>query len=367
MEIVLASVAFVTSALLHSFVAFLPPDLDEKWIDGPTMILMTGSVAILLVLFIAGKFLKRQPESIVDPAVVRALDRRISAWLLFMAMLAVVIFLERSATIVFFGLVSFWALREFITMAPTRKADHRALTWTFFLFTPLQYTLVWLGLFDLYTIMIPVFASLFIPARIAFTGDSKRFLERTAKIQFGLLICVYAISYAPAILDMDLKCYDLDANGWMQWKGSKAGLLVYFVVIVQLSDAFQFLWNKLLGKHPIAPEINSTKTWEGLIGGSLCVAVVGALLSLLGKNIGGAWHGVTPFLVQGAGATCLIISIAGTCGSMVMSAIKRDRGVTDYGTLIQGHAGVLDRMDSFSFAAPIFFHVTLFWLNITTL
>ena len=109
------------------------------------------------------------------------------------------------ATVVLFGLISFWALREFITMTPTRRGDHRTLFWTFFLFTPLQYVLVGAGrdYYGLYTIMIPVYASLFIPARIAISGDPKRFLERVAKIQAGLLICVYCLSHAPAILDLD--------------------------------------------------------------------------------------------------------------------------------------------------------------------
>src|SRR5438105_2871044 len=109
-----------------------------------------------------------------------------------------------AATMILFGLVSFWALREFITMTPTRRGDHRTLFWTFIVFTPLQYILVALNAYAIYTIMIPVYASLFVPARIAMSGDPKRFLERVAKIQAGLLICVYCLSHAPAILSLAL-------------------------------------------------------------------------------------------------------------------------------------------------------------------
>ncbi|MBW8885010.1 MAG: phosphatidate cytidylyltransferase, partial [Planctomycetia bacterium] len=108
------------------------------------------------------------------------------------------------ATDVLFGLVSFWALREFITMTPTRRGDHRTLFWSFIVFTPLQYVLIGLKAYAIYTIMIPVYASLFVPARIAISGDPKRFLERVAKIQAGLLICVYSLSHAPAILSLVL-------------------------------------------------------------------------------------------------------------------------------------------------------------------
>jgi phosphatidate cytidylyltransferase len=339
----------------------IEPDLD--WLDTPSKILILAVLGTLAALFLIGRLLKRQPESIIDPAIVKTFNRRVTAWLMITAILSLALFLRRPVTIVVFGLVSFWGLREFITMTPTRRGDHRTLFWTFFFFTPLQYVLVWLGrdvngfdVYNIYSVMIPVYASLMIPARIAFSGDHKRFLERTAKIQFGLLICVYALSYAPAILDMKLGQYNANTQTVEPWKGSNAGLLVFFIVVVQLSDALQYLWDKLLGKHVIAPNVNATKTWEGLVGGALSTSIAGALIA--------ATVNVTPFLAIGAGTMSLIIAVMGACGTMTMSAIKRDRGVKDYGTLVQGHAGVLDRMDSVCFAAPVFFHVTRFFLEI---
>ena len=128
------------------------------------------------------------------------------AWWILFAVLAAAFLLGHVATVVLFGLISFWALREFITLTPTRPGDHRTLFWVFFLFTPLQFVLVGMGYryYGLYSIVIPVYAFLFIPARIALAGDYKRFLERTAKIQAGLLICVYCLSYAPALLTLPL-------------------------------------------------------------------------------------------------------------------------------------------------------------------
>ena len=180
---------------------------------------------------------------------------------------------------------------------------------------------------------------------IAISGDEKRFLERTAKIQVGLLICVYSLSYAPAILNLQLYEYQDDQ---LLWKGSKAGLLFYFVLLVQLGDIFQYSWGKLVGRRVIAPKINSSRTWEGLIGGVATTAMIAAAL-----------FSVTPFGPLEAACMGAVVAIMGFAGGMTMSAIKRDRGVKDYGTLVQGHAGVLDRIDSLCFAAPVFFHFAI--------
>ncbi len=351
--------------------AFFQPDgaapLGEPpWIDWPTGLLLLSILLLHVVAFIIGRILKRQPENSVDPAVVRVFTRRVTAWLMMYSILALGILLGRIVTVVLFGLVSFWALREFITMTPTRRGDHRALFWTFFFFTPLQYVLVGIGrsyagekigdgidFYGLYSIMIPVYASLFIPARIALAGDHKRFLERTAKIQAGLLICVYALSYAPALLDLDLMTWSDQTQTYEPWEGSKPGLLLYFIFVVQLADVFQLTWDRLLGRHVIARSIHGSKTWEGFFGCCLSTSVAGALLWLTG---------VTPFTLYGSALMSLVIAVMAFAGMMTMSAIKRDRGVSDYGTLVQGHAGVLDRIDSMCFAAPVFFHITRYFL-----
>lgn len=326
---------------------FITVTQDAVWLNARTLWLLGGVLGLLVAAFVIGQFLRRQPETTVNPALVHMFNQRIRSWWLMCAILVAGLLLGRIGTVIMFGLVSFWALREFVTMTPTRRGDHRALFWVFFAFTPAQYVLVALGqhYYDLYSVLIPVYASLFIPARIAMAGDSKRFLERSAKIQAGLLICVYALSHAPAVLDMRLVSRVGDER--LAWSGSKPGLLFYFVLLVQLADVFQYAWGKLLGRRVIAPHINASRTWEGFIGGALSTAVVGALL----------WW-ATPFTVWESACMALVIAAMGFSGSMTMSAIKRDRGVQDYGTLVQGHAGVLDRIDSLCFASPVFFHLT---------
>jgi phosphatidate cytidylyltransferase len=256
--------------------------------------------------------------------------------------------LGRVATVALFGAVSFWSLREFITTTPTRRGDHRTLFWMFFGFTPLQFLLVGISrdLYALYSIVIPVYAFLFIPVRNAISGDPKRFLERTAKIQAGLLICVYSLSFAPALLNLPLTGSDGTAWGRDSHLAA-AGLLFYLVLLTQLADVFQTTWSRLVGRHVIAPEISSTRTWEGFLGGITSTTLVGALL-----------YWATPFRFWEAACMSMIVAATAFGGNMVMSAIKRDRNVADFGTLVQGHPGVLDRIDSICFAAPVFYHLT---------
>jgi len=333
---------------LASILAQVP--LPNVRLDPRTNILLGSVLSLLIVAFFVGRALRRQPESTVNPAVIRTLNLRIVAWWMMFLIIIVGLLLGPVATAVLFGLVSFWALREFITMTPTRRGDHRTLFWSFIVFTPLQYVLIALKAYAIYTIMIPVYASLFVPARIAISGDPKRFLERVAKIQAGLLICVYCLSHAPAILSLVLM--EHVAGQKVQWPGSNASVLFFFVLIVQLNDVFQYMWSQLLGRHVIAPQINASRTWEGLIGGALSTMLAGMVLS---------W--ATPFGLYWAGPVAGAVALAGFAGSMTMSGIKRDRGVKDYGTLVSGHAGVLDRIDSLCFAAPVFFHITRFFFS----
>ncbi|MEX0714143.1 MAG: phosphatidate cytidylyltransferase [Pirellulales bacterium] len=308
--------------------------------DLTTFGLVGAVLALLGAITGVGQLLKRQTDIGLNPAVIEQFNLRVRAWWLLCAVLAVAFLAGREATVLLFGLLSFWALREFITLTPTRMADHRALFWVFFLFTPLQYLLVGADIYELYSVVIPVYAFLFIPARIAFAGDYKRYLERCAKIQAGLMICVYCLSYAPALLYLDIARH---VPSYTQ----NARLLFFFLLVVTLGDAFQYVSEKLFGKHVIAPAISPNRTWEGYLGGVGCATLFGTVM----------WW-ATPFSPLEAAGMSVVITTMGFAGGMTMSAIKRDRGVKDYGTLVEGHGGVLDRIDSTCFAAPVFYHFT---------
>ena len=331
--------------------AYVLPSV-ENWLNRPTLWLLALVLVFLGLAYVVLIVLRRQSDATVNPAVVEMLSQRVRAWWMMFAILVASFQLGYTASMVLFGLVSFWALREYITVTPTRRGDHRTLFWVFFVFTPMQYVLVGLD-HESFLLAIPVFASLFIPIRIAFSGDHKRFLERSAKIQAGLFICVYSLSYAPALLHLDLWRYDVAAKTWVAWSkapGNNAGLLFYFVLMVQLSDIAQYAWSALLGKHVIAPSINSSRTWEGFAGAIATAALVGVLFR---------W--ATPYGIWESSCMAMAIAAVGFSGRMVMSAIKRDRGVNDTGTLVTGHSGVLDRIDSICFSAPVFFLLTRYF------
>ena len=352
--------------------------------DLQTLGLVAGMLVLLGAATVALRILRRQAGTTIDPGIIETFRRRVRAWWILFSTLAAALLLGKVVTVILFGLIALWALREFITITPTRPSDHKTLFWVFFVFTPLQFLLVGLALYNLYSIVIPVYAFLFIPARIAMEGDHKRFLERSAKIQVGLLICVYCLSYTPALLTLDFPdqpaavqasltessadtildttptspteptansdtTADVDSSTNKKVLNT-VGLLLFFVLMVQLSDVLQYAWAQLPSRHVIAPTISSSRTWEGLLGGSISVAMVGAIFS---------W--ATPFPFWLAAVMSVVIALMGFAGGMTMSAIKRDRGVKDYGTLVEGHGGVLDRIDSICFAAPIFFHLTR-WL-----
>jgi phosphatidate cytidylyltransferase len=310
----------------------------------PQTVWLTGGVLGLLVLASGiGRWLATRRSSEAAQAIIRNLNARIRAWWIMVLVFGLALLTGGVGSVILFGLTSFLALREFITLTPTKLSDHRSLFWAFFVITPLQYYLVAIRWYGLFIVLIPVYAFLLIPIRSAMGGDCDRFLERTAKIQWALMVCVYCVSHAPAILSLEIPGYE----------GQNAKLLFYFVLVVQMSDVLQYVWGKLVGKRKIAPHVSPNKTWEGFIGGILSATLIGAAL----------WW-ATPFSPWQAAAMSLAIALMGFGGGLVMSAIKRDRGVKDYGSLIEGHGGVMDRIDSICFAAPVFFHLTRYFFTV---
>jgi len=295
-----------------------------------------GLLALSSLIGLVLKAISKKPEA---QSTISNLNARIGAWWIMSAIFALTLVIGPTGSLVLFGLMSLLALREYVTLLPTRRADHRTLFWAFFIFTPLQYLLIGIQWYGMFAILIPVFAFLFVPARLAIAGDTESFLERASTIQWGLMICVYCLSYTPALLMLQIPGY-----------GRPAKLMLYLVLVDQLSDVMQYVWGKMLGRHKIAPVVSPSKTWEGFIGGVISATAIGTAL----------WW-MTPFRPAVAAAISLAITLMGFAGGLTMSAIKRDRGVKDYGTLIKGHGGILDRMDSMCFAAPVFFHIVRYF------
>jgi phosphatidate cytidylyltransferase len=301
--------------------------------------LLGGLVVLLMLGTAAGQLLRRRARTEEAMATVHNINDRMRAWWVMAIVFTIAILTGGYGSIALFALVSFLALREFITLVDCSRADHRALVVAFFVFTPLQYVLVAVEWYGLFAILIPVYAFALIPTSMVLMGDTKRFLERAATVQWGLMVCVYCVSYAPALLLLDL-----------EWGQTNALLLFFLIVVVQFSDVAQYIWGKTLGRRKIAPRVSPNKTWEGFVGGVLTATALGTAL----------WW-ATPFAPAAAAGLAFVICLAGFLGGLTMAAVKRDRGVKDYGTLLPGHGGVLDRIDSLVFAAPVFFHLTRFF------
>lgn len=381
------------------------------------IILISGVLTLLTGATIAVEFFRRRPSGI-DVATLSICRSRVNAWWLLFSSLICAILLGTGATILFFGAVSFWALREYVTLTPTRPSDHKTIVGVFFLLTPLQFFLVgvdseWFtGVFGhepyfYYSALIPSLAFLILPAVIAMTDDTKYYLERIAKLQVGLLICVYSLSFAPALLTMELPMEsssvasdsseivaagledrvirpieesvvalqnssrnDSEVASFSQdveegdlsvapqteplaissphknLDVSNVTLLFVFVFLTQISDVAQYFWSLAFPKHKVAPNVNSHKTYEGLFLGILTTAFVAIALGY--------------FMPFNHWAKCafagVVVSCMGFAGNITVSAIKRDQGVGDFERLVDGHNGALDRIDSLCFAAPVFFH-----------
>lgn len=303
--------------------------------------LVGGVLALLVAATAVGVVLARRARTEEARATIANMNARIRSWWVMVLIFTVAIWIGGIGAIVLFALMSLLALREFVTLAPTRREDHRTLLWSFFAVLPLQYYLIAIRWYGLFAIMIPVYAFVLVAVSNVIRGRTDRFLERTATIHWGLMVCVYCVSHAPALLILDIPGYRTNAR-----------LLVFLVLVVELSDVLQYVFGKLFGRHPIVPAISPNKTWEGFIGGTAAASLVGTAI----------WS-ATPFPPVVALAMSVAVTLAGFAGGLVMSAIKRDRGVKDYGTLIQGHGGMLDRIDSLCFAAPVFFHLTRFFFT----
>jgi phosphatidate cytidylyltransferase len=245
-----------------------------------------------------------------------------------------------------FGLVSFFSLREFLTLSPTRLGDHRSLVLAFFVVLPVQYGLIGNGHFDLFTVFIPVYVFLALPLASALANDPLRFLERNAKLQWGIMVCIYGMSHVPALLMLKFPGYD-----------SRNAFLVFFLVlVVQVCMVTQHIASRKLQRPPVAPAISTSFNWHSWGIGVAAGSLLGALLA-----------GITPWVPGTAFAAAFVACVAGSLGHLVMKALKRDRGIPSWGAegqSVTGAGGLLDRVDGLCFAAPVFFHSARWYFGV---
>nr|WP_311461088.1 phosphatidate cytidylyltransferase [uncultured Aggregatibacter sp.] len=302
--------------------------------------LFGGLIITLIIASSIGYGLKFKVGFSTPHAVIDNLNARINAWWVMILIIFAAATLGFYGVIGLFFVISFMALREFLSLLYIRRGDHLALAACFYVILPLQYFLVAIDWFSMFTIFIPVYGFLFLPILSTLLGDTAHFLDRSTKVQWALMISVFCISHIPAILTLDIEGFE----------DKKLLLMIFLILVVQSSDVLQYVWGKLFGKHKIAPKLSPSKTIEGFVGGVVSASVLGGLL-----------YWLTPFNPVQAVLMSLLICLMGFLGGLVMSAMKRSMGVKDWGNMISGHGGMLDRMDSLCFAAPIFFHVVRYY------
>jgi phosphatidate cytidylyltransferase len=248
----------------------------------------------------------------------------------------VAILLNTTVAIVFLAFISYLALKEYLSLISTRRIDRTLLLFAY-LAVPIQYIWAAIDWYNMFIVFVPVWLFLFFPALMALRGDTQNFLRAVGTLSWGLMLTVFALSHM-AMLLVSGAVHNPVAGG--------VGLLFFLVVLTQFNDVAQYTWGTLLGRHKVTPNVSPKKTWEGLVGGVLTTVAVAALLGPYLTPMDPVWSAL-------AGA-CL--GVAGFLGDITLSAVKRDLGVKDTGGLIPGHGGILDRVDSLTYAAPAFFH-----------
>jgi len=296
-----------------------------------------GTVALLTSATTLGEIGKRTAPSQRAREIFANVATRTYAWWLMVAALLFAIAAGPVVALVLYGVISFLALREFVALGNGAGRDRLAVGLALFVAIPLQYVLLGFHLYGPFAIALPVFAFAALTIAVMFSGDPRDFTLRAASLQWGVFACVYGLSYVPALF----------AANTFAHPSAGTKLLIFLIVVVQMSDVLQYVLGKLFGRRPIAPALSPNKTVEGFAGGVASATALGAAL----------WW-LTPFTPLEAAGMSLLLCLLGFCGGLVMSAFKRDRGVKDFGTLLPGHGGVLDRVDSLIFAAPVFFHLT---------
>ena len=263
------------------------------------------------------------------------LKERINSWWIIIAFFVIGAMLHTTMAMFFFAFLSYLALKEYFTLIPSRQTDRRMMFYAYLSIIP-QYYFAGIEWYGMFIIWIPVLMFLLLPFRQVLIGETKGFLENTSRVQWGLMMFVFGLSHLAYMITLE----PIASN-------SVGGteLVLYLVLLTELNDILQYLWGKSIGKRKIIPKVSPNKTVEGFVGAFITIAILAVLFSFL-----------TPFTWVEALIAGMIISGGGFIGDVVISMIKRDIGVKDSGNMLPGHGGILDRVDSLIYTAPLFFH-----------
>jgi len=308
----------------------------------PHVVWALAGVFLVLVLAEVVLFLLRRLRPGLELGEVKL---RVRTWWVMAGVFAAAMVVGRTVSVVFFAFLSFLALKEYLSLIPTRRVDREVLLWAY-LAIPVQYLWVGMEWYGMFIVWIPVFMFLFIPMRMVLLQETSGFLRAVGTLHWGLMTMVFSLSHVAFLLVLRAP----RASAHPSSPHSGPALVLFLVFLTQFNDVAQFLWGKTFGRHPVVPKVSPKKTWEGLLGGAATTVVLAVLLAPV----------LTPLRQYEAVAAGVMIGLGGFLGDIVISALKRDLGIKDSGTLLPGHGGVLDRVDSLTFTAPLFFHYVFY-------
>ena len=265
---------------------------------------------------------------------------RVRTWWVIVGLFAVSLLLKPVITIALLGFISFLAFKEYLSLIPTRRADHRVLFWAY-LAIPLQYYWASIGWYGMFIIFIPVYMFLLLPVRMVLIGETHGFIRAAGTLHWGLMTTVFSLSHAAFLLALPPE-RNPSAGG--------DGLLLYLLILTEFNDVAQYVSGKTLGRHKVIPKVSPKKTVEGVIGGVIATTLLAMLMAPY----------LTPLTPAESVLLGLLLGLAGFFGDVTLSALKRDIGIKDSGSILPGHGGILDRVDSLTFTAPLFFHAVYY-------
>lgn len=297
---------------------------------------LIGIVAVLIISTIITKIMKQKNNS----SGLKEVEMRIRSWWIMFIIFTFALIIHSTISLIFMALLCFLALKEYFSLIPFNRAHRLVLFWAY-MTIPIQFLLIYFGLYGMFIVFIPVYMFLLIPIQAIIVGETKNFLRSIATVQWGVMLMVFGLSHLAFLLVLPGR----------EESVAGAGLVLFLVVLTQANDVAQFIWGKMLGKKKIVPKVSPNKTWAGFIGGVLTTTVLAVILAPL----------ITPFSLFASIIAGLYIGLTGFIGDVNISALKRDLNIKDTSAIIPGHGGILDRVDSLTYTAPLFFHFTRYF------
>lgn len=310
----------------------LPDFLDSPVFIGLGFVYTILATASVIIFIMIQKFPDKDFSELIA---------RTKTWFWIILIISIALALGDKAAIIFIGFISFLAFKEYLSMIPTRMDDRRVLFWAY-LFIPIQYYFVYVGNYDFFVIIIPVYAFLFLAFRFLLTKSTDGFVTSVGMLHWGLMITVYNLSHLAFLFTLHIE---------KPFAGGGHELFFFVIFLTQFNDVAQYCWGKTLGKHKIIPHVSPGKTWEGFIGGILTTTLLADILAPI----------FTPFTFVHSIFAGVLIAVLGFIGDLTISSLKRDLKMKDSGSFLPGHGGILDRLDSLTLTAPLFLHFTRYF------